>query len=66
MNKKTETPIYYFNPEDIQFFLGLIEWRFEMASLSQDDYEDRIQAEDLYVHLKRMQIDMVKGEVKKL
>jgi hypothetical protein len=36
-----------------------------MASLSQDDYEDRIQAEDLYVHLKRMQIDMLKGEVKK-
>ena len=65
MNKKTETPIYYFNPEDIQFFLGLIVWRFEMASLSQEDYEDRIQAEDLYVHLKRMQIDMVKGEVKK-
>ena len=65
MNKKTETPIYYFNPEDIKFFLGLIEWRFEMASLSQDDYEDRIQAEDLYVHLKRMQIDMLKGEVKK-
>ena len=65
MNKKTETPIYYFNPEDIQFFLGLIEWRFEMSTLSQDNYEHRIQAEDLYVHLKRMQIDMVKGEVKK-
>ena len=65
MNKKTETPIYYFNPEDIEFFLGLIEWRFEMASLSQDVYEDRLQAEDLYVHLKRMQIDMVKGESKK-
>lgn len=65
MNKKTETPIYYFNPEDIEFFLGLIEWRFEMASLSQDDYADRIQAEDLYVHLKRMQIDMVKGASKK-
>ena len=65
MNKKTETPIYYFNPEDVQVFLGLIEWRFEMASLSQDDYEDRLQAEDLYVHLKRMQIDMLKGEPKK-
>jgi hypothetical protein len=64
MNKKTETPTYYFNPEDIEFFLGLIEWRFEMASLSQDDYEDRLQAEDLYVHLKRMQIDMLKGEAK--
>jgi hypothetical protein len=65
MNKKTETPIYYFNPEDIEFFLGLIEFRFEMANLSQDHYEDRLQAEDLYVHLKRMQIDMLKGESKK-
>jgi len=42
----------------------LIEWRFEMSSLSQDNYEDRLQAEDLYVHLKRMQIDMLKGEAK--
>ena len=65
MNKKTETPIYYFNPEDVDFILGLIEWRFEMATLSQDDYEDRLQAEDLYVHLKRMQIDMLKGDSKK-
>jgi len=64
MNKKTETPIYYFNPEDIEFFLRLIEWRFEMSSVSQDNYEDRLQAEDLYVHLKRMQIDMLKGETK--
>lgn len=65
MNKKTLTPIYYFNPEDIDFFVGLIEWRFEMASLAKDNYSDRHQAEDIYVHLKRMQIDLLKGEEQK-
>ena len=51
---------YYLNPEDIQLMIELLEFRFEMADMSADSYEDRIAAEDLYVYLKRMQLEVLK------
>jgi hypothetical protein len=51
---------YFLNPEDIQLILELIEFRFQMAEMSNDNYEDRYLAEDLYIYLKRMQLEAVK------
>jgi len=51
---------YYLNPEDIQLMIELLEFRFEMADMSADSYEDRLAAEDLYVYLKRMQLEVLK------
>lgn len=51
---------YYLNPEDIQLMIELLEFRFEIADMSADSYEDRLAAEDLYVYLKRMQLEVLK------
>jgi hypothetical protein len=51
---------YFLNPEDIQLMIELLEFRFEMADMSADSYEDRLAAEDLYVYLKRMQLETCK------
>jgi len=51
---------YFLNPEDIQLMIELIEFRFQMAEMSDDNYDDRYLAEDLYIYLKRMQLEAVK------
>ena len=51
---------YFLNPEDIQLMIELIEFRFQMAEMSNDNYDDRYLAEDLYIYLKRMQLEAVK------
>ena len=51
---------YYLNAEDIRLMLDILEFRFQMADLSTDEYEDRYLAEDLYVYLKRMYLEALK------
>ena len=62
MKNKTETTEkeYFLNQDELQMIIGLIEFRFEMATIDEDEFPDRLQMEDLYVYLKRMQIESAK------
>lgn len=51
---------YYLNPEDIQLMIELLEFRFEMAEVAVDSFDDKNHAEDLYVYLKRIQLEAIK------
>lgn len=63
MKNKTETTEkeYFLNQDELQMMIDLIEFRFEMATIDADNFPDRLAMEDLYVYLKRMQIESTKS-----